>query len=659
MTKTFKRIISFLLFTFLLVGTIVPVTITAEAPTDELRGVALLNAYGLVTHQPATGSDIIDAYIDGNGRMAVTAGGTSGNSYIGVNLGDYAGKLTSYTIEAKLVGVDVTDNWHYGIGWNNSLKPSAQTSFTMRAGAYTSEKNFGQLICNTVSAKNSNANDKMGQPDTVLAEMSAKNGKENIFSAKIVNVNSSTEVTFSINDAVVKRTTETEDYKLYDFNVVVPYGKTVAIEYYKVLDGNGKVVVYEDFGKKYSKYSAVEEFGVTVNTYLNAANNNNTDALYVNYDDELIIKTSGTKGNQFVSFDLPDAAKGLESYTLEANLKGVVMTDKWHYGISWNTASSNRAYYTMRSGAAGKDTQGQLLCYPKSGGNANYYLGNSDHAADSYGQVGDAGVGKYNTFKAVIDGKADTVTYYINGYFVQTLSSAEDALSNFSVLVPSAQTVAVDSVAVYDGDGIPVYEEDFVRDFDYIGTAIRFGTESGIRVKTSISASLTSATIDDDGFEVIEYGTLVAKASDVTDAGMTVDAAKVKKAVAFNKAADIDTYFERNEKETVYTVALHDISDASAEYAFRAYYVVKLEGGSEKTFYLTYNGEEHLTKTLSEVAQQIKNSGDYETLEETDKEYIDSLTVPAGVSLAEFDIVYSDSAAVSEKRKSMAVQKVF
>ncbi len=662
--KSFRKIISFLLCMLLLIGTVAPMAVSAEAPTDELRGVALLNAYGLVTHQPAGGANISDAYIDSNGRMAVTAGGTSGNSYIGVNLGDVAGTLTSYTVEAKLVGVNVTDNWHYGIGWNNSQTPNAKNSFTMRSGTYTSGNNYGQLICNAVSASK-NATDKMGQPSTSLADMSAANGQANIFAAKVVKGESNTQVTFNINGVTVHTSTETETYTLLDFNVVIPYGKTVAIEYYKVLDGSGNTVVYEDFSEKYSKYSAVEEFGVTVNTYLNAANNNNTDALYVNYDDELIIKTSGTKGNQFVSFDLPDAAKGLESYTLEATLKGVVMTDGWHYGISWNTASSNRAYYTMRSGAAGTGNQGQLLCYPKSGGNATYYLGNSANAANSFGTVGDAGVGKYITFKAVIDGTADTVTYYINNIEVQTLTSAEDALSNFSVMVPQAKTVAVDSVAVYDGNGAAVYTEDFVRDFEYIGTAIRFETPNGIRVKTSISADLTGATVADDGFEVVEYGTLVAKASDVTDTAMTVGAEKVKKAVAFDKAAGIDTYFERDAQKTVYTVALHGIADADAAYAFRAYYVVKLADETTKTFYLTYNGEANLTKTLRGVAQQIKNdTEEYNSLGDTEKAYIlnlvpDPAVLSAGVSLTEFDIVYPNNATVSEKRTAAAVQKVF
>jgi hypothetical protein len=176
-------------------------------------------------------------------------------------------------------------------------------------------------------------------------------------------------------------------------------------------------------------------------------------------------------------------------------------------------------------------------------------------------------------------------------------------LSNFSIVVPYGQTVAVDAVAVYDGNGSVVYSEDFKSESSYVGTSVRIDEFSGIRVKSVISAELTSATIAEDGFKVVEYGTLVAKAENYKNAPMTVGAADVQKAIAYN--ATTDTYFERNENETIYTIVLHNISNSALEYAFRAYYVVEYENGTTETFYQTYNGSYNLVKSLKGVAQQI------------------------------------------------------
>ena len=597
MKKNIKRLLAFCLVNIMIFATST-ISVGAVMHDEELRGTALLNSYGLVTHLYQTTNvnacDIADAYLDNAGRMVIKSAATTGNTYVAADLDTEMGKYTSYTVEAKLMGAPVANNWHYGIGWNNSRDGLMKNSYTMRAGAYGTSSH-GQLICNTVT-NSLNGTYKIGQPDTDFADMSAENNVENVFKVVVTKGASSSTVDFYMNDKFVMTKTETSDYKLLDFNIIIPYTQTVAICYMKVLDGSGNEVYYEDFSSEYANRSAIAEYGLTVNTYGIAKSRAGVRNAYVNYDDELILSASGTVQNAYFTLPIPDSAKTLTNYTLEAKIKGISVADGWHYGISWNTQTSGRGYFTMRSGTytSGK-TFGQLLCYPKTGGNIDNYMGNQID--------GSAALGVLNTFKVVVSSQG-TVSFYMNGILVATVNSVETALSNFSIVVPNGQTIAVDEVAVYDGSNNVVYSEDFKEDASYVGTSVRIDEYSGIRVKSSISTNLTNATIEQDGFKVVEYGTLVAKAENYKTTAMTVGATGVQKAIAYN--ATTDTYFERNEDETIYTVVLHNIADKNQEYAFRAYYVVEYANGTTETFYQTYNGSYNLVKSLYGVAEQIK-----------------------------------------------------
>lgn len=191
-----------------------------------------------------------------------------------------------------------------------------------------------------------------------------------------------------------------------------------------------------------------------------------------------------------------------------------------------------------------------------------------------------------------------SVTFYLNGEQVGQTLDAKNNGGYLGVIAYNATSkVHFRNLRYTEG----IVDENKV---DYIGTSVRIDEFSGIRVKSAISAELTSATVAEDGFKVVEYGTLVAKADNYKTTAMTVGAAGVQKAIAYN--ATTDTYFERNENETVYTIVLHNISNINQEYAFRAYYVVEYADGTTETFYQTYNGSYNLVKSLSGVATQIK-----------------------------------------------------
>ena len=575
--------------------------VTGDFETSELEDMTLLNALGMKVHT-VLGNGISDAHIDNSGRLVVTAGTQANqNVYIGANIDDIAGQLTNFTLETKLTGIVMDNGWHYGIGWNNAVLKTAKCYYTMRAGEYGATATTGQLLCFGVNVGN-NAN-YMG--NGTFAGFSAANGTDNIFSVT-VSYDEATGISsyiFKMNGITVWESSETYNaslissnfHYLNDFNIVIPQGKQVAISYMKVLDGNGNVVYDEDFSAYSAKTSAISEYGLKISDTGNAIGLTGVKEAYVNYNDELILTSYGPKNNAYVEFPLNDAAKALEDYTLEATIKGINVVDGYHYGISWNTQISGRAYFTMRSGTytEGKNF-GELLCFPTTGGVNAKYLGKDID--------GSAAVGNANTFKVVV-AKTGTVSFYMNGNLVTTLTSAEATLSNFSIVVPYGQSVAVDEVAVYDVNGNTVYFEDFKDASSYVGTSVRIDEFSGIRVKSAISAELTSATIAKDGFKVVEYGTLVAKAENYKTAAMTVGATGVQKAIAYN--ATTDTYFERNENETIYTIVLHNIANANTEYAFRAYYVVEYADGTTETFYQTYNGSYNLVKSLYSVAEQI------------------------------------------------------
>lgn len=164
--------------------------------------------------------------------------------------------------------------------------------------------------------------------------------------------------------------------------------------------------------------------------------------------------------------------------------------------------------------------------------------------------------------------------------------------------------------------------------FNYVGTSIRYATDGtqGIRVKTFLSSDITNATIAEDGYKVVEYGTLVALADSDYTTTLTKGATGVACAVAYSEKDGVDKYFERTEDGTIYTVALYNIEDATQHYAFRAYYVIEDAEGNQTVCYLNaYSNANQNIKSLADVAQMIKDSVEYDTLSTDKKDYIDSI----------------------------------
>lgn len=236
-----KKIFVISVVLLMLFATVIP----CFANTRALTGKALIESYGLSVKAYGTTNDqVSSAAIDSNGRLVVAAGGTTGNIFVGTDLGDFSNVLKDWTIEAKLTGVSVADNWHYGIAYNNNKFNTPAPSMSLRAGVYTEGKDWGQILC-TAKTKTEKPY-KLGEPSTPFADMSAANGNDHVFS---VSFDSETKMfTHKLNGVEVAKIYDNKnETSLSEFNIMIPNRQTVGIVYMRVMDGEGNIIYNEEF----------------------------------------------------------------------------------------------------------------------------------------------------------------------------------------------------------------------------------------------------------------------------------------------------------------------------------------------------------------------------------------------------------------------------
>ena len=253
-----KQIFTVSVVLLMLFATMIPCFANANA----LMGKDLIESYGLAINAYGTSNiGVNSAKIDESGRLVIAAGGNQGNIYVGTDLGDFNNVLTSWTIEAKLTGVSVANNWHYGIAYNNNKFNAASPSFSLRAGVYTEDKDWGQIMC-TARTKTEKPY-KLGQPETPVAEMSAANGVDHVFTLTF-DAESKTFI-HKLDGIEVARIVDTKnETSLSEFSIMIPNRQTVAISYMKASDNEGNVIYYQDFSGKGSEDAGVKHT-VTVN----------------------------------------------------------------------------------------------------------------------------------------------------------------------------------------------------------------------------------------------------------------------------------------------------------------------------------------------------------------------------------------------------------
>jgi hypothetical protein len=146
----------------------------------------------------------------------------------------------------------------------------------------------------------------------------------------------------------------------------------------------------------------------------------------------------------------------------------------------------------------------------------------------------------------------------------------------------------------------------------YHGFSIRITGNSGIRVKTGISAQLRNTLLTDgvEGYQLKEYGTLVMNESSRPDYPFVKDGAKVRSALSYGMTDDglRDAVFETVAGRYRYTVVFVNlpVSEYKTVFAFRGYMVLT-NGVEEIVLYGPIN-----SRSIYRIAEQVNEQNVYE-----------------------------------------------
>ena len=163
-----------------------------------------------------------------------------------------------------------------------------------------------------------------------------------------------------------------------------------------------------------------------------------------------------------------------------------------------------------------------------------------------------------------------------------------------------------------DQNGAPVVErlEELDDVLQYSGFSIRISGTPGIRmitsVPTSLKAALISGSLADYGYTLVEYGTLIAWASNVGQNDMTLDSPNVRSAYAYKRGVS-DPVFNVTNGLTQYTNVLVDFSYSQVprDLAMRSYMKLASASDPEQVIVL-YGGT--VVRSIGYVAYQNRNA---------------------------------------------------
>ena len=446
-----KKIIS-LLIVLLIIASSICLSVVADSAGSALNGDDLLTSLGVTATGHGYGIDYAESVTrDADGRLVVKA--PNDNRvwlYISADLSDEAKALTSYRIEAEIMGVDIAAGYRYGITLNTEKMGTSdhinKSTLTYKSGTK------GQVICKTSTKSWGGAS--LGTENTNFSQMSSELNVENILS---MNYNASTKkVTYYVNSVKLTDLEETsESFPLTSFSVAIPFNSTVAISYMRVYDGNGALVYDNTFTNQYEKNEeTLSSYGMSVGKYV--VGEPAVDYVGRDASNRLVIKSfPSVRGETYVSANLNEAAKGLESYTVEAKVTGVNVFKNYQYGISLNTdVVSKKASYFMYCSEGG-----QMKCFSSTKNNQGNVIGAADTAFEDMSSA----LGVENVLSMTYDASTKKVTYRINDVLVCDLEevNTDFSLSTFNVMISSNQTIAVSYMRVYDIDGNLVYDNTF------------------------------------------------------------------------------------------------------------------------------------------------------------------------------------------------------
>lgn len=230
------------LITVLMFGA--PVVISA----DELTGDALLASLGLTANGYNGGvTSAVSVTRDAAGRLVVKAGPETAteqiNLYLSADLPNDVKGLSSYTVEAKIMPIEIGRNAQNGISLNSDNRTVVTNLYGQSILVYNAGADVGQVLCRRITG-GVYGSSSLGMGN--LASMSAAWYTENVLAMTYDGV--AKKLAYKVNGVqLVEETVTAEQFSLSSFNIVIPANMTLAISYMRVYDGNGTLVLNKEF----------------------------------------------------------------------------------------------------------------------------------------------------------------------------------------------------------------------------------------------------------------------------------------------------------------------------------------------------------------------------------------------------------------------------
>lgn len=165
---------------------------------------------------------------------------------------------------------------------------------------------------------------------------------------------------------------------------------------------------------------------------------------------------------------------------------------------------------------------------------------------------------------------------------------------------------------------IPETADDFLS---FVGYQVRETEYNGLRSKFTVTFA-NMPTMEDDNYEVVEYGTVIASSDKLKNHGEDLIVTKgedgVYTTVSYGKIFTIysnDTYvgklvsINENELEYACTVTDFKMKNYKKNVSIRGYAVLKDANGSEYVVYSDYPIESYRSINLSKLCQEMKSDG--------------------------------------------------
>lgn len=292
----------------------------------------------------------------------------------------------------------------------------------------------------------------------------------------------------------------------------------------------------------------------------------------------------------FYKFLPADTLRGLKKFTVQYDLQITNQVDPatggfMGLGLYWpeHIASSGNTYFSFQF-------RNQYGSFVNSGRSSSSWF---NYAATSLASKGisNVGLGTSHRLKVEVDGS--TVKSYVDGILVDTKTNAVVYDSPLFFIMMYELEAYIDNIIVWAGNGVEPVDY-----FGYHGFSIRVEDPSGLRAKYSISKQLLDATIESDGYKVVEYGMILTQREsyDGTEgkAGAELlladdlsERSNTTKVVIWQNGELKGNIHTRAADRDYYTAVLIGIQDRNLDkaYAFRAYCIIEDAQGNQTALY--------------------------------------------------------------------------